>query len=131
MNNNSYQYSTINRGHDEEENLTRDAFSHEGFNNNNTSNSKKYSPYHILAGIVVMSAFVGTYMHTSSRSAAAAGGEVPLLGMAKSRSCTFKECFGNNCNQEAAPFICLRHNGGPHMGWYVSFFVSVVLFCFL
>jgi hypothetical protein len=115
--NNSYQYSTISRGHDEENN-TSDAFSQQEGTNN-----KKSSPFLILASVVMMSAlFVATVMHhASSRSAAAAAADaVPLLGMAKVRSCTFKECFGNSCNQEAAPFICLRHNGGPHMGWYVT-----------
>jgi hypothetical protein len=119
--NNSYQYSTIGHDNDEENTaLSRYAFSKERSENNN---NKKYSAYFfILTGVVMMGAlFLATFMHTSSRSSAPAalehGNAVALLGMAKTRSCTFKECFGNSCNQESAPFICLRHNGGPHMGW--------------
>ncbi|KAG7338324.1 hypothetical protein IV203_028629 [Nitzschia inconspicua] len=108
--NSSYQYSTIGRGHGDEENI-HDTLSQE----ERTVNNKRSSTFLILAGVVVLSAlFVATSMHTSSSRSA--GDSIPLLGMAKVRSCTFKECFGNSCNQEAAPFICLRHNGGPHMG---------------
>jgi hypothetical protein len=33
------------------------------------------------------------------------------------RPCTFTECYESSCNAKVAPFICLLHNGGPHMGW--------------
>lgn len=50
---------------------------------------------------------------------AVAENSIPLVGMASSRSCTFDECYEANCNKEVAPFLCVRNNGGPHMGWYV------------
>ncbi|KAL7581709.1 hypothetical protein ACA910_022250 [Epithemia clementina (nom. ined.)] len=44
--------------------------------------------------------------------------DIPILGssLETARSCTFDECFEASCDFESAPFICLIHNGGPHMG---------------
>lgn len=34
------------------------------------------------------------------------------------RACTFTECLGlgASCDHKLAPYVCLRHNGGPHGG---------------
>lgn len=32
------------------------------------------------------------------------------------RDCTLDECYSSGCNAESAPYMCVRHNGGPHGG---------------
>mmetsp|Transcript_5230 Transcript_5230/g.9179 ORF Transcript_5230/g.9179 Transcript_5230/m.9179 type:complete len:202 (-) Transcript_5230:167-772(-) len=47
--------------------------------------------------------------------------EVPAFNMLEGssnadRACTFRECEKAQCDHDVAPFVCLIHNGGPHMG---------------
>jgi hypothetical protein len=114
---NSYQYSTIDHAHPEE--ITPPPFSQD---QRSSFHNKKPAHWLILSGVVLMSglAFATLFRSTSPTTDVVdqdGGAKVPMLGMAKPRGCTFKECFENSCNKEAAPFLCLRHNGGPHMGW--------------
>ena len=43
---------------------------------------------------------------------------LPMEGMVSSykRDCIFSECLQARCDPDAAPYICLWHNGGPHGG---------------
>jgi hypothetical protein len=45
---------------------------------------------------------------------------VPMEGMAEVRACTFHECYSTACDKKTAPYTCVRNNGGPHGGWYVT-----------
>ena len=59
-------------------------------------------------------------LHLSLLVTRATGSKIqaPLESMSlTARACTFKECFADNANHEAAPYTCLFHNGGPHGGW--------------
>ena len=47
----------------------------------------------------------------------------------KPPKCSFLNCWAAKCSWDLAPYVCLRHNGGPHMGWYVLL-CSVLLAAF-
>jgi hypothetical protein len=67
-----------------------------------------------LAALMTYSSSAGAEANATSMST-----NPLVLGMAKgeTRACAFDECYEANCNAKVAPFICLRNNGGPHMGW--------------
>lgn len=74
----------------------------------------------IIAFFLLGAAVVATLASSFSEGQSSAQlNTVPLIGASKgtTRSCTFDECYQANCNIKVAPFICLRNNGGPHMGW--------------
>lgn len=77
----------------------------------------------IAFALLLVGALVAAMSYSSSSGAetnATSMNTNPLvLGMADgaTRACTFDECYEANCNAKVAPFICLRNNGGPHMGW--------------
>lgn len=78
----------------------------------------------IPAVLVITGAIVSIRTHSNSISPSVGSGEdAPLEGAANksggggARPCKFTECYKSSCDAKVAPFICLLHNGGPHMGW--------------
>lgn len=74
--------------------------------------------------LVVSAAILGAVALLNSHSSSSDVSfmnEVPIEGLSKkgssARACKFEECYESNCNAAVAPFICITHNGGPHMGW--------------
>eukprot|EP00527_Entomoneis_sp_CCMP2396_P003693 CAMPEP_0198137420 /NCGR_PEP_ID=MMETSP1443-20131203/898_1 /TAXON_ID=186043 /ORGANISM="Entomoneis sp., Strain CCMP2396" /LENGTH=182 /DNA_ID=CAMNT_0043798827 /DNA_START=83 /DNA_END=628 /DNA_ORIENTATION=+ len=67
----------------------------------------------VLAGALLMVVAFPSFSRTPIE-----GGPYPIEGspISSTRACDFEECYNNDCNHESAPFICLFHNGGPHMG---------------
>jgi len=80
----------------------------------------------LIFSLIAFCALVATIMwvrpfaqgHEKDSSALSVKTPLPsTIGMTATRSCTFEECYAASCNAKVAPFICLRNNGGPHMGW--------------
>jgi hypothetical protein len=78
----------------------------------------------VLFAVVVASTGAIVSIRTQSKALVPSVGspedaslEGASLKIGGARPCTFTECYESNCNAKVAPFICLLHNGGPHMGW--------------
>ena len=86
--------------------------------------ARRFTPALGAASLLVISAAIlGTVTLLNNHSSANVSfmNEASLEGLLKkgseARSCLVKECYKSNCNAKVASFICLTHNGGPHMGW--------------
>jgi hypothetical protein len=82
------------------------------------------SPFRgVIGALLVCVVFLGiVIVESPNRTSppAAVVQEAEMLGMSNVetsvRACTLSECYSAACDHDVAPYICLRHNGGPHMG---------------
>ena len=70
-----------------------------------------------LGALVVTMMWVRPFSSSDSATTSMTSPMPSSLGLVATRSCTFDECYAASCDSKVAPFICLRNNGGPHMGW--------------
>uniref|UniRef100_A0A7S2R5B5 Uncharacterized protein n=1 Tax=Eucampia antarctica TaxID=49252 RepID=A0A7S2R5B5_9STRA len=80
--------------------------------------AKKQSYYHrITIGCIVTLSCVLLLVTYNSIAAHDEGAAIPIEGAkGPARNCNFDECFDSSCNADVAPYMCMRHNGGPHGG---------------
>jgi hypothetical protein len=116
----SYQYNSVEHGVTHEASAMLGSVD-EQLEQGRVRDSNKI-PRPFVYALLVVCALAATMVARSSAPEANSNTQpLPLLGMADeeltTRSCTFDECYQASCNFKVAPFICLRNNGGPHMGW--------------
>ncbi len=118
----SYQYDSVEHGYTHEASaMLGSELLDEQVQQGRARESSKI-PLPFVYALIVVCALAATMVARSSAPKANSNTQpLALLGMADkeptTRSCTFDECYKASCNFKVAPFICLRNNGGPHMGW--------------
>jgi hypothetical protein len=112
----SYQYTSVDHGDTHEASASMGSVDEQVEQGRVRDSNKIPRPF--VYALLVVCALAATMVARSSAPEANSNTQpLALLGMADTRSCTFDECYEANCNFKVAPFICLRNNGGPHMGW--------------